>query len=60
MAGSRLGRPNGYLIMVTELQMDVPEVHPEVHLMLIGYRAYLKPATKSGPSYDDMVFDRAI
>jgi len=28
--------------------------------MLIGYRAYLNPATKSGPSYDDIVFDRAI
>lgn len=28
--------------------------------MMIGYRAYLNPATKSGPSYDDIVFDRAI
>lgn len=28
--------------------------------MLIGYRAYLNPVTKSGPSYDDIVFDRAI
>lgn len=28
--------------------------------MMIGYRAYLNPVTKSGPSYDDIVFDRAI
>jgi hypothetical protein len=27
---------------------------------MIGYRAYLNPATKSGPAYEDMIFDRAI
>lgn len=28
--------------------------------MMIGYRAYLNPATASGPDYDDIIHDRAL
>jgi hypothetical protein len=28
--------------------------------IIIGYRAYLNPATASGPDYDDIIHDRAI
>jgi len=55
-----------YCLMVPDLKNSklnepfYPDVIPLDKPMLIGYRAYLNPATKAGPAYEDIIPDRAI
>ncbi len=37
-----------------------PDVIPLDKPAMVGYRAYLNPATGSGPAYEDIIPDRAI
>ncbi len=62
---ARAAAQDPYLVVVPESGSPAtapfyPDVIPLDRPAMIGYRAYLNPATGAGPAYEDLIPDRAI